>query len=204
MRIPFIRGRLVIGQDRVQFIQTTKGGSAFLIAGAIFWFVASISSLVLPVGQAVNVYVFGGFSVFVVGFMIARLQGARMFSSPQYATLAAIASIITPFCFPVLLLVAHDDPQLLPSTLTIIDGAHLMVFMWLHLDYTYFLASVAKFFVGAIYIWSLHTHALLIVGLASALISTIAAVMVWRSSRDPLAGYRRAGVKVQVVPFAPT
>ena len=204
MRIPFIRGRLVVGQDRVLFIQMAKGGSAFALAGAIFWLGASLSSIVLPVGQAINVYVFGGFSVPLTGFIIARLQGARMSSSPQYATLAAIASAITPFCFPVLLLVARDSPQSLPSTLTIIDGAHLLIFMWLHLDYTYFLASIAKFFVGTLYIWTLHSHALLIVGLASALISAITAVMAWRGSRDPLAGYRRAGVKVQVVPFAPT
>ena len=92
MRIPFIRGRFVIGQDRVRFTQLTKGGSAFLLAGAIFWLVASLSSIVLPLGQAINVYVFGGFSVPVVGFVIARLQGARMHSSPQYTTLAAIAS----------------------------------------------------------------------------------------------------------------
>ena len=194
----------MVGQDRVLFIQMAKGGSAFALAGAIFWLGASLSSIVLPVGQAINVYVFGGFSVPLTGFIIARLQGARMSSSPQYATLAAIASAITPFCFPVLLLVAHDNPQLLPSTLTIIDGAHLLIFMWLHLDYTYFLAAIAKFFVGTLYIWTLHSHALLIVGLASALISAITAAMAWRSSRDPLAGYRSAGVKVEVVPFAPT
>ena len=99
---------------------------------------------------------------------------------------------------------AHDSPQLLPSTLTIIDGAHLLIFMWLHLDYTYFLASAAKFVVGALYIWTLHAHALLIVGLASALVSAVGALMVWRRSRDPLAGYRRAGVKVEVVPVEPT
>ena len=98
---------------------------------------------------------------------------------------------------------AHDDPQMLPSTLTIIDGAHLLVFMWLHLDYTYFLASVMKFVLGALYIWTLRTNALLVVGLVSAAISALSAVMVWHSSRDPLAGYRKAGVKVQVVPVAP-
>ena len=201
MRIPFIRGRLVIGQDRVQFIQLTKGRSAFLLAGGIFWLAASLCSLALPVGQAVNVYVFGGFSVPVLGFIIARLQGSRMNSSPQYATLAAIASAITPFCFPILLLVAHDNPQMLPSTLTIIDGAHLLVLMWLHLDYTYFLAAVMKFVLGALYIWTLHTNAFLVVGLVSAAISTLSAVIVWRSSRDPVAGYRKAGVSVQVVPL---
>ena len=174
-----------------------------MLAGAIFWLAASLSSMALPVGQAINVYVFGGFSVPILGFTISRLQGSRMSSSPQYATLAAIASAITPFCFPILLLVAHDDPQSLPSTLTIIDGAHLLVFMWLHLDYTYFLASVMKFVLGALYIWTLHTNALLVVGLVSAAISVLSAVMVWRSSRDPLAGYRKAGVKVQVVPVAP-
>lgn len=203
MRIPFIRGRLVIGQDRVQFTQLTKGGSAFLLAGAVFWLAASLSSIVLPVGQAINVYVFGGFSVPILGFTIARLQGSRMSSSPQYATLAAIASAITPFCFPILLLVAHADPQSLPSTLTIIDGAHLLVFMWLHLDYSYFLAAAMKFVIGALYIWTLHAHAFLIVGLVSAAISVLSAVLVWRSSRDPLADYRKAGVKVQVVPVAP-
>lgn len=203
MRIPFIRGRLVVGEDRVQFIQMTKGGSAFLLAGAIFWLAASLASIVLPLGEAINIYVFGGFSVPVVGFIIARLQRAHMNSSRQYATLSAIASAITPFCFPVLLLVAHDNPQSLPATLTVIDGAHLLVLMWLHLDYTYLLMSVAKFAVGALYIWTLHENAFLVVGAASAAVSVVGAVLVWRSSQDPLAGYRRAaGVTVQVVAFS--
>jgi hypothetical protein len=43
--------------------QMTKGGSAFLLAGAIFWLAASMGSIVLAPGAAINFYVFGGFSV---------------------------------------------------------------------------------------------------------------------------------------------
>ena len=58
--------------------------------------------------------------------------------------LVAIASTITSFCFPLLILIERRDPALLPVALTIIDGAHLLVLMWLQLDSAYFLAAVVE------------------------------------------------------------
>lgn len=41
-----------------------------------------------------------------------------------------------------------EHPEALPGVLLIADGAHLLILIWLHLDYTYFLAANAKVVLG--------------------------------------------------------
>ena len=183
MRNPFIR-RGAVPADRLTFIVATRGGSAWLLAGALFWAGAGVTGLVASPDVWARAYLFGGFSVPIVGWLLARAQGVTLPPRSALVPLAAIAATITPFCFPLLLLVERRDPELLPVALTIIDGAHLLVLMWLQLDYAYFLAAVAKGVIGAAFGFLFVQHAAVGVGFASAAVSLLAGWSVDRDARN--------------------
>jgi len=180
MRNPFIRGGAV-PPDRLAFIVATRGGSAWLLAGALFWAGAGVSGLLAPRVWP-KVYLYGGFSVPIVGWLFAKAQSVTVPPKSALVPLVAIAATITPFCFPLLILIERRDPALLPVALTIIDGAHLLVLMWLQLDYAYFLAAVAKGIIGATFGFMFLEQSAVGVGFASAAVSLLAAWSVYRDA----------------------
>lgn len=190
MRIPFV-GRGEINPEQSHFITASRGGSAFLFAGALFWAVAGLTAVWLEETTAGYVYLFGGFLVPVFGFVFARLQRIRFtdLRGSDHFSLVVIAAAITPICLPVLFALIRYDPRLVAPALTLIDSAHFPILMWIHLDYTYFLAAYAKFLIGLAFLFWWPEHALVIVGVASALVSVMAAIAVHRASKDPQRAY---------------
>jgi hypothetical protein len=89
MRNPFVPiGAVPV--DKLAFIVATRGGSAWLYAGALFWAVGGVTG-----------------------------------------------ALATPDVWVRVLLVEPRNPALIPAALTIVDGAHLLVLMWVQLDYAY-------------------------------------------------------------------
>jgi hypothetical protein len=107
MRNPFIPA-VAVAEDRLAFIVGTRGGSAWLLAGGLFWAVAGLS-------------------------------------------------------------------------------AHLLVLMWVQLDYSYFLAAVAKGVVASLFGFAFLHLAPAGVGAASAAVSLIAG---WSVARDAPHAFR--------------
>lgn len=201
MRIPFISkvsdaAELGVEDARLRFIADTRGGSAFLLAGTIFWLLGALVAELKP-DVRVDWVLYAGLSVPVVGVVIARLQGARLLGHPGYAALAAFATFTELAALPTMFFLRSEHPEALPGILMIADGAHLLILMWLHLDYTYFLAAYAKATLGTLFLfgvlWSGSYPQQLA---ASGVISLIAAVLVWRDSRRTLRLYTK--------PLAPT
>jgi hypothetical protein len=188
MRNPFVPVGAVT-EDRLSFIVATRGGSAWLWAGGLFWAAAGISGILGGPGLWAKVYLYGGFSVPVLGWLFARVQRIRIPKSPL-VPLVAITSAITPFSFPLLILLERHDPLLLPVALTLVDGAHLLVLMWVQLDYAYFLAAVLKGVIAAGFGFALPGQAPAGVGVASALVSFLAA---WSVHRDAPHAFRIYG-----------
>src|SRR5262245_1507136 len=113
MRNPFIPIGAVPA-DRLTFIVGTRGGSAWLLAGAFFWTAAGIAGSLATRDLWTKVYLYGGFSVPVVGWLLARAQMVEIPPRSAMIPLVAIAASITPFCFPLLILIERRDPALLP------------------------------------------------------------------------------------------
>jgi hypothetical protein len=180
MRNPFIPVGAV-AEDRLAFIVGTRGGSAWLLAGGLFWAVAGLSGWLGAPNVWPKVYLYGGFSVPAVGWLLARAQRVRIPPRSPYVPLVAIAAAITPFCFPLLILIERHQPALLPVALTLVDGAHLLVLMWVQLDYAYFLAALAKGVVASLFGFAFLHLAPAGVGAASAAVSLIAG---WSVARD--------------------
>lgn len=93
MRNPFIRGGAV-PPDRLAFIVATRGGSASLLAGALFWAGAGVSGLLAPRVWP-KVYLYGGFSVPIVGWLFAKAQSVTVPPKSALVPLVAIAATIT-------------------------------------------------------------------------------------------------------------
>jgi hypothetical protein len=198
MRIPFIakvsdREELGVEADRFRFIADTKGGSAFLFAGAMFWLTGSAVSLIWPAAE-VEWVLYGGLTVPLIGLAIGHLQGAILSSNPIYASLAGLAAITELAAIPTMFFLRNSHPEALPGILLIADGAHLLILMWLHLDYTYFLAANIKIVLGGLFLygalWSGSYPAQLA---AAGVVSLVAGALVWRDSSRTLELYLKPG-----------
>lgn len=198
MRIPFIArvddvSELGIEPARFGYIRDTRGGSGFLVAGAAFWWVGALVSALWP-GAAVAWVLYAGPGVPVVGWLICRLQGARISGHPVHSSLAGVAVLTELAALPTMFFLRDTHPEALPGILLIADGAHLLVLMWLHLDYTYFLAANLKVVLGVVFLfggpWPGSYPPQLLVGGA---ISAAAAVLVWRDSSRTRSLYLRTG-----------
>lgn len=187
MRIPFLRrvndaSELGVQSAQLRYIADSRGGSAFLLAGAVFWLVGSVFCLLVP-SLRVEWVLYAGLSIPFVAILLARLQGARLLDNPRYAALAGIATITELAALPTMFFLRESHPEVLPAILMISDGAHLLVLMWLHLDYTYFLAGNLKVVLGLSFlfsdVWSNSYPSQLSL---SGLVSLAAALWVWRDS----------------------
>lgn len=194
MRIPFIpkvgsQNELGVETSRLQFTADTRGGSAFLIAGAGFWLIGAVVSQFVPMIR-VEWVLYAGFAVPVAAFVVAKLQGAHLGGNPMYASLVGFATVTELAILPVLFYLRVDHPEVLPAVFLIADGAHLFILMWLHMDYTYFLAGFAKGVLGCLFLFGLvweGSYPLQM--LAGGVISLVAAVNVWRDSQTTLELY---------------
>lgn len=196
MRIPFIPkvddlDDLGVEDGLWTYIEDSRGGSAFLFAGAIFWFVLAATTL-LGDDEWVSFLLVGGLSVPVLGWVIARGQGALTFSNVRYASLAALAVVTELAALPVIFLLRDSRPGALVAILMIADGAHLLIFMWLHLDYWYFLAANAKIALGVSFLFGVVAEDSPVAQAAiSGAVSLAVAPLIWRDSRRTPALYRR-------------
>ncbi|XAS74908.1 hypothetical protein V3G39_09500 [Dermatophilaceae bacterium Sec6.4] len=196
MRIPFIakvssQGELGVEDARLRFIADTRGGSAFLLAGAVFWLTGALLALVFPAVQVPWV-LYGGLSVPVLGVLIAKLQGAHLWGHPGYASLVMFATITELTALPTMFYLRGEHPEVLPGILMIADGAHLLILMWLHLDFTYFVAGYSKALFGALFLFGAFWQGSYPAQLAlSGVISLVTALLVWRDSARTLQLYLR-------------
>lgn len=106
-----------------------------------------------------------------------------MLGNPRYAALAGIATITELAALPTMFFLRESQPEALPAILMIADGAHLLILMWLHLDYSYYLAGNVKIVLGLLFLftgtWSDSYPPQLAV---SGAVSLGAALLVWRDS----------------------
>jgi len=124
-----------------------------------------------------------GYQYRFVGLLIARPQKARLGADARYAALAGIATVTELTALPTMFFLRESHPDALPAILVIADGAHLLILMWLHLDYTYFLAGNLKVVLGIVFLFTdLWASSYPLQLTAGGVVSLVAAALVWRDS----------------------
>ncbi len=186
MRIPFIRkaadAATRIPLEQISFIKNTKGGSQFLLAGGLFWLAGAVIAHYAP-HIFINYVIYGGLAVPFVGLMVAHLQSARLFEKSSFTPLAAMAPIIEMAAIPIMLYLKPHDPLVLPAILMLMDGAHLFIYMWIHLDYTYFIAGYLLAFFAVLCMFGVLPHHSFVLQMSFAgIVSIVSGLLIWRDS----------------------
>ncbi len=157
----------------------------------MFWFTGALLAQVAP-SVRVQWLLYGGLAVPVLGVVLAKLQGARLWGHPGYASLVMFATLTELAALPTMFYLREEHPEVLPGILMIADGAHLLILMWLHLDFSYFVAGYAKALLGALFLFGVLWEGSYPMQMAaSGAISLVTALLVWRDSKNTLQLYLR-------------
>lgn len=189
MKIPFTTKDISVTEERFEFIKNTKGGSSGIFAGAIFWLLAVVISSIAPKEVAANFYIFGGIVVIPVGSsLILKMMGGKMEKS-SYNSLIIISNMLFAFLYPLLLIIGASNLNYIPAAVAIINGAHLLVFMWIHYEFLHCIMAVVSLLVGCLFIFYIPQYAFRGVGLINLVVNLIFGFLVFRSTTTPLKQY---------------
>ena len=186
MRIPFIPRvadpNTLIRPELKKFIRETKGGSSFLIAGAVFWLFGAFISYVAP--NAIIMWViYGGISVPILAIGISKLTHSSWLIKSPYTVLAAVAPVMELAAIPIMIFLQHSSSGALVGILMICEGAHYLIYMWIHLEYYYFILCYLKCFLGVLFLFNIFLGGELRPQmLTSGIISLVAAIFVAQDS----------------------
>jgi hypothetical protein len=195
MRIPFIPRvadpTTLIRPELEEFIRKTKGGSSFLIAGAVFWLIGALTTHAAP-SATITWVIYGGISVPFLAIVIGKLMRSSWLIKSPYTALAAIAPVIELAAIPIMIFLRHSNPGALVGIMMICEGAHYLVYMWIHLEYYFFFLFYIKCFLGVLFLFNVILGGAL--GwqmLISGVVSLVAAMLVARDSSRVRELYRK-------------
>lgn len=195
MRIPFIRRvndpSTLIRPELEVFIRRTRGGSPFLVAGGLFWLIGALVSVTAPDARVIYI-IFGGIFVPVAAIFIGPMMRASWLIRSPYAVLAAIAPFMELAAIPIMIFLRDDHVGALPGILMICEGVHYLVYMWIHMEYYYFILAYLKAFLGILFLFDVlfadsYGPQLLISGI----LSIIAASLIARDGGRVMAIYTK-------------
>ncbi len=195
MRIPFIPKvadpHTLIRPELERFIRETKSGSSFLLAGTLFWLAGAFFGFAIPAFKITWV-VYGGILVPILAILIGKLRHTAWLIKSPYTVLAAVAPAIEMAAIPILIFLQHSSPAALVGILMICEGTHYLIYMWLHLDYYFFILAYLKVFLGVLFLFSIILGGNLSMQmLISGSISLVIAQLVAKDSGRVLELYRK-------------
>lgn len=162
-----------------------------MLSGAIFWLLGALMSYVAP-NILVMWIIYGGIGVPFLAILIGKLIRSDWLIKSPYTVLAAVAPVMELAAIPIMIFLQHSNPGALVGILMICEGVHYLVYMWLHLEYYYFILFYLKCFLGILFLFNvLLGGALGWQMLISGLISLAAAILVARDSARVCDLYRK-------------
>ncbi|MFB5252084.1 hypothetical protein ACE38F_17205 [Bacillus mycoides] len=140
-----------ISEAKRDLAQKTKKGFPVIIAGLLFWIVASITGVILPEKQVVWVYLIGMGCVFPFGLMIAAILKIDMFAKGNpLGTLAGVIGGINVLNIPFVLLAYFQFPEWLPFVVAMLIGVHFLPYVWIYESKSYGFLSVGTVLVTSV------------------------------------------------------
>ncbi|GAB6439616.1 MULTISPECIES: DUF7010 family protein [Bacillus] len=140
-----------ITEAKRDLAQRTKRGFPVIIAGILFWIVASVTGVLLSEKQVVWVYLIGMGCVFPLGLMIATILKIDMFAKGNpLGVLAGLIGGINVLNIPLVLLAYFQFPEWLPFVVAMLIGVHFILYVWIYESKSYGLLSVGTVFVTSV------------------------------------------------------
>lgn len=190
MRIPFIKREITVSQSRIDFVRNTRAGSPMVIAGGIYWAVAGFVALLVTPKASSFVFIYGGIIIPFLGFLIAKLLNVSLLQRSDYTSLTVLSSMFVPFCIPILFLASRYNPSVVAPTLAVLNGAHFLIMMWIHLDYIFFLLADFQLIIGILFLFTFPSVAPVAVSFISASVTLFSGIILYFTSMSPLRGYK--------------
>lgn len=140
-----------ISEAKRDLAQKTKKGFPVIIAGLLFWIVASITGVLLSEKQVVWVYLIGMGCVFPFGLMIAAILKIDMFAKGNsLGTLAGVIGGINVLNIPFVLLAYFQFPEWLPFVVAMLIGVHFLPYVWIYESKSYGFLSIGTVLVTSV------------------------------------------------------
>jgi len=161
------------------------------MAGAVFWLFGALISYAAANATIIWV-IYGGISVPILAIVIGKLMHSAWLIKSPYTILAAVAPVMELAAIPIMIFLQHSNPGALVGVLMICEGAHYLIYMWIHLEYYFFILFYLKCFLGVLFLFNV------ILGgelgwqmLISGIISLVVAILVARDSLRVRELYRK-------------
>ncbi|MDM5189084.1 hypothetical protein QUF99_17710 [Bacillus sp. DX4.1] len=129
----------------------TKKGIPVVLAGFVFWIIASVTGILLEEKQTVWVYLIGMGCVFPFGLMLAALLKIDMFAKGNpMGALGGVIGAINILNIPLVLLMYFQMSEWLPFTVAVLVGVHFLPYVWIYESKSYGLLSVGTIVAASI------------------------------------------------------
>ncbi|PFD41346.1 hypothetical protein CN285_12635 [Bacillus cereus] len=140
-----------VSEAKKDLAQKTKRGFPVVLAGFLFWIIASITGVVLSEKQVVWVYLIGMGCVFPFGLMLAAILKIDMFAKGNpLGTLGGVIGAINVLNIPLVLLAYFQFPEWLPFVVAVLVGVHFLPYVWIYESKSYGLLSVGTVLVTSV------------------------------------------------------
>lgn len=161
MRAPYLKKPYKISKERLDYIVNTCGGSTGVYAGAVFWLTSSFISLFASEYIASTFYIFGGAIIVpVLSILLLKIKNKNK-ADGDYQALTIISNMAFIVFYPVAFIVQQQIPEYVPMVIALINASHLLIFMWIHMEFLYcmlvgiyFIVSMGFVFVAPDYIFN--------------------------------------------------
>lgn len=183
MRVPYLKQNTSIREDRLSYITNTCGGSTGVYGGAVFWLVASLLSLFTSRYIATSFYIFGGaILVPVLSAQLLKMKKKPKVSG-EYLHLTIISNLIFAALYPIAYIMQNKIPDYIPIAVALFNAAHLLVFMWIHLEFLYCLLVGGYFIISMAFIFLFPQFTFHYLGFVLCIVNLAFAVLIERSAR---------------------
>lgn len=121
----------------------TKKGAPIIIAGLVFWMMASISGVLLPEKVTLFVYLIGVGCIFPLGILISSMLKIDIFAKGNpLGVLGGIIGGINLLNIPVVLMVYFKEPSWMPFIVGAAVGSHFLPYVWIYDSKSYLFLSI--------------------------------------------------------------
>ncbi|KFN03516.1 hypothetical protein D0U04_19810 [Bacillus clarus] len=140
-----------VSEAKRDLAQKTKRGLPVVLAGLLFWIIATITGVLLSEKQVVWVYLIGMGCVFPFGLMLAAVFKIDMFAKGNLlGTLGGVIGAINVLNIPLVLLAYFQIPQWLPFVVAVLVGVHFLPYVWIYESKSYGVLSVGTVLVTSV------------------------------------------------------